>query len=74
MNVRDIVNEHGVLSGQYAIAVLAFKTKQTKYPKIIHFNALRARIFVSTGLERVWKLHNPTDQFLSTGKKATFLF
>ena len=51
MNVRDIVNEHGVLSGQYAIAVLAFKTKQTKYPKIIHFNALRARIFVSTGLE-----------------------
>mmetsp|Transcript_50075 Transcript_50075/g.104491 ORF Transcript_50075/g.104491 Transcript_50075/m.104491 type:complete len:116 (-) Transcript_50075:195-542(-) len=27
------------------------KTKQAKYPKIIHFNAQRARIFVSTILQ-----------------------
>ena len=51
MNVRDIVDEYGLLSERYAAAVSASKSKQTKYPKIIHFNALRARIFVSTILE-----------------------
>ncbi len=45
MNVRDIVEEHGVLSEQYARAVSSAKTKKTnlKYPKIIHFNAQRAK-------------------------------
>jgi hypothetical protein len=51
MNLCDVAEEQGVFFNQYARPVSEAKGKQPKYPKIIHFNAPRAQIFVSTILD-----------------------
>mmetsp|Transcript_50076 Transcript_50076/g.104494 ORF Transcript_50076/g.104494 Transcript_50076/m.104494 type:complete len:109 (-) Transcript_50076:195-521(-) len=44
------------------------KTKQAKYPKIIHFNAQRARIFVSTILQVLVERKDGNISGLNKGK------
>ena len=50
MDLRDIIEEHGIISPQFAKAA-SKAAKAPSFPKILHFNAHRAQLFVAAILQ-----------------------
>ena len=50
MDLRDIIEEHGIISPQFAKAA-SKAAKAQSFPKILHFNAHPAQLFVAAILQ-----------------------